>query len=431
MKRKGLSIPSILTILLTIAVVGGCVALYAAFRTDADLPTTTMKMAGLISDAFLGDDNTVTDDTVNVQTVTVPPRPLATIAPTAAPALPTNPPQVTLTLAGMAAFESNVADSVYDKSSMNCDYQQVLQNVAQSNTGHLRIAVLPQALNAEGKQYTDKAAHATAALALHNAGFNAVVLHADAVLQNGAQTAQDTAGVLYQNGLAVSGVNTRTSSQMLVTEHNGMKVAVIGYDEKMSNASANTLQSAAGNGMITADTAEELKSLIASARSQGCQCVMVYIHWKNTEVQKVTDEMRLTAKEITASGADIIVGTGIRRLLPAAWLNTSDDDGVDRRSLTLYSIGSLLTESRDGYDLSGALVHISLQAQGNGVRFIGLSYEPTYIWKQYMNGTDQYRVVLNGLAPSGMNDNQKSVMERCKTRTDESLLTTLLLTNEE
>lgn len=431
MKRKGLSIPSILTILLTLVVVGGCVALYATFRSDADLPMTTMKMAGLISDAFLGDGNARADDNLPVKTITMPLQPLATVAPTIAPSRPTNPPQVTFTLSGMAAFETNIADTVYDKNSMSCDYQRVLQNVLAHNTGHIRIAVVPQALNAEGRQYSDRAAHPSAALALHNAGFNTAVVHGDGVLQSGAQTAQDTANALYQNGLAVSGVNAQTASQLLMVEHNGMKVGIIGYSEKLSNASANTLQSAAGNGMLSADTLEELKNLIASARSQGCQCVMVYVQWKNTDAQQVTDAMRLTAKEITAAGADIIVGTGIKRLLPAAWLSTSDENGITKRALTLYSMGSLLTESRDGYDLSGALVHITVKAMGNGVRIIGLSYEPTYIWKQYMDGREQYQVVVNGQAPAAMNDSQREVMERCRNRTDESLKNTLILTSEE
>lgn len=430
MKRKGLSIPSILTILLTVATLAACAILYAAFRSDADIPMTTMKMAGLLSGAFLNDYQEENEN-FSVTTVTLAPQPAATPAPTAQTAMITPQPVVTLTLAGMAAFESNVADSVYNKESLNCDYQDVLQQVNNGNTGHIRIAVVPQQMNAQGRQYSDTAAHPSAALALHNAGFNTAVVMGDKVLQNGAQPALETVQALYQNGMTVCGINCPNAGQMTVMEQNGVKIALIGYTQDVSTKTANTLQTTSGNGMLTADNMDELENLILTARSQGCQLVMVYLQWKDENARQVTDNMRSTAKEITAAGADIIVGVGIKRLLPAAWLSTSDEDGVNRRALALYSVGSLLTESREGYDLSGALIHITLQALGNGAEITHLSYEPTYIWKQYRNGKDQYQVIVNAAAPEQMNEAQKEVMERCKSRTDENLKSTLVLIGEE
>lgn len=430
-KRKGLSIPSILTIVLTIVVLAGCVSLYAAFHSDADIPMTTMKMAGLLSDAFLSDTSAMMDENVKVTTMSLPPLPAATAAPTMAPVMATPNPEVTLTLAGMAAFESNIGDSTYDKQTQSCNYQAVLQDVAAYNTGHIRIAVMPQALTAKEHSYSDQQANPSAALALRTAGFNVAILEADAVLKGGAQTAVDTADALYQNGMAVSGVNAKNASQMLMLEQNGIRMAIIGYSEKLSTQAANTLQSAAGNNMLTADNMAELELMIENARNQGCQLVLVYIHWQNTDADKITDSMRLTAKDITAAGADIIVGTGIKRLLPAAWLSTADENGDNRRSLTLYSMGSLLTESRDGYDLSGALVHVKAKAKGSGAEITGLSYEPTYIWKQNMQGETQYRVIVGRERPERMKDDQWQVMQRCNNRTDESLKNTLILAEKE
>lgn len=430
MKRKGLSIPSILTILLTIAVLAGCVLVYAAFHSDADIPMATMKMAGLLSDSLRGDAPPETNP-VNKTTITLPPQPAATTPPTLPPAQPTAAPQLRITLAGMAAFESNVADSVYDKNSMICDYSRVLPSLLGRDESHLRLVVAPQAFNASGRAYSDQAAHPSAALALHNAGFDVAVVNSDALLRQGAQTVTDTVNALYQNGLSVCGVNAGNARQMLVLEENGMKIALIGYAEKISTSAGNTLQSTAGNGMLTADTMEELEGLIQQARNQGCHFVMVYLQWQDTAAQRVTDAMRSTALEVTAAGADMIIGTGIQRLLPAAWLSTSDENGIERRALTLYSIGSLLTESREGYNLSGALVHLTLTAKGKGAEIQALSYEPTYIWRQYMDGAEQYRVVINAQAPEEMNESQRDVMLRCKNRTDESLLNTLRLTIEE
>lgn len=433
MKKRGLSLGSILTILLTVAVLAGSIAVYSAFHSDADVQMRTLKMAGLLSDTFGGNTQEPDVGNVNVTTVTLspqtqqtpPPQPVATLP-------PATDGEVTITLAGLASFESSVSDSVYNKQTASCEYQPILSGLAGPNTGDIRIVALSQGLCANEKQYTDTNAQNTAAMALRAAGFDTVMLDADAVLQMGANAAETTADALYQNGLLPCGLNTGRAAQMQWVEKDGMKIALIAYQEKMSTKSANTLQSTGGQGMLAADTMDELKAMITDARSRGAHLVIVYYYWQQTSVTKVTANMRKTALDVTAAGADVIVGVGPKRLLPAAWLSTSDDNGISRRALVLYSLGSLLTESREGYDISGALVHVKVKAKGSGAQATALSYTPTYIWKQQIGGKDQYRVLQsNAAAPNEMNEAQRGVMSRCLLRTRENLDDSLLLINED
>ena len=428
-EKKKLSWPSILTLVFTALVVGGCFVLFAFFHTDADVSMQAMQVAGIFTNRS------------SVSTATQEPPQIVTtvVMPSAAPAAAVNqmpvmqqvqqytPPEITLTLAGEAAFESNIADTVYDKQLQDCDFDSVLSQIAENNQGEIRIVALPQAMNAEAKKYSDQQCHPSAAVELRRAGFNVGIIEGN-VLASGAQSALETADILYQNGLNPCGINGRQSAQTLIVEQNGMRIAVISYTEKLSNKAASALQSTAGQGILNVMTEDELTRAIQNARNQGCQCVIVYYRWSKTDLAEVTDQMRNTAMELTAAGADIIVGIGPSRLLPAVKLRTSDADGMERESLVLYSVGTLLSESREGNDLSGALVHVKIRGKGNGVQIDGLSYTPTYIWKQRFSGVDAYQVIdSSGEAPQKMSSAQRDVMKRCKTRTDNALSSLLQL----
>lgn len=427
--KKKLSWPSILTLIFTVLVVAGCAVLFAFFHTDADVTMQAMQVAGIF-----------TNRSSMPAATQEPPRIVTTvIMPTAAPASSVSQasavqpvqqytaPEITLTLAGEAAFESNIADTVYDKQLQDCDFEYVLSQIAEENHGEIRIVALPQVMNAEGKKYSDQQCHPSAAIELRRAGFNVGVIEGN-TLASGAQSALETADILYQNGLNPCGINGRQSAQTLIVEQNGLRIAVISYTEKLSNKAASALQSTAGQGILNVITEDELIRAIENARNQGCQCVIVYYRWSKTDIAGVTDQMRDTAMDLTAAGADIIVGIGPSRLLPAAKLRTSDADGMERESLVLYSMGTLLSESREGNDLSGALVHVKIRGKGNGIQIEGLSYTPTYIWKQRFSGVDAYQVIDSSKeAPQKMSSAQKDVMKRCKTRTDNALSSLLQL----
>lgn len=423
MKRRGLSLPSILTLLLTAVVLCGCVFLFSSFQTDADVPMRAMKIAGLLTGRESGANPTAAPRK-NVNTVV-----MASAAPAVQgnavqpnqPVQTSGAPSVTLTLAGEAAFESNISDTVYDKQLQDCDYENILSQIAADNQGEIRIVALPQVMNAQGKKYNDQQCHPSAAMELRRAGFNVGVIQGN-TLANGAQSVLEMADNLYKNGLNPCGINGQQSAQTLILEQNGLRIALISYTEKLSSKAASALQSTAGQGILNVIEEDGLKQALAQARGQGCHCVIVYYRWSQTDVAQVTDHMRNTAMELTAAGVDILVGCGPSRLLPPAKLRTSGADGVERETLVLYSMGTLLSESREGNDLAGALVHVKVQRKGNGVQIGDISYTPTYIWKQRFSGVDAYQVINSSKdAPDKMSSAQKDVMKRCKTRTDNSL----------
>lgn len=430
MKRKGISIPSLMAIGLTVLVLVGYGIVYASFHTDADVSMRTKKVAGILmgQEAWPTAEPKMSVATVELSTEA----PAAYTRAVSATTQPLAAREITLTLAGTAAFESDISDGVYDKTRLMCDYQNILAGLANAIQGDVRIVSLSQGMNAaEGKKYTDQLVHAAAAEELRAAGFNVAVVQGG-VLANGAQCALDTADNLTRNGIISCGINGQQYAQTVILEVNGIRMGVIGYNEQLSNRAASALQSTAGQDILSILTKEELLQAVKDAKNQGCQCVVVYYHWNVKDTAAVTNTMKETAKELTAAGADIIVGTGPSRLLPPSRIRTADDNGVEREALVLYSMGTLLSESREELNIAGALAHVKIRAQGSGIDITALSYTPTYIWKQTVQGKDQFRVINSSeAAPAEMAGGQINKMKNSKTKTDKCMADLHLLTTEE
>ena len=122
MKKKGLSFGSVLVIMLTAVVMAGCIMVYSAFHSDADVPMRAQKMAGLLSDAFLGATPVPVNSNVNVVTVTQAP-PIPSTASPVVQATEKQPDdgEITLTLAGLVSFDSSISNSVYNKQTGVCE----------------------------------------------------------------------------------------------------------------------------------------------------------------------------------------------------------------------------------------------------------------------------------------------------------------------
>ena len=86
-------------------------------------------------------------------------------------------------------------------------------------------------------------------------------------------------------------------------------------------------------------------------------------------------------------------------------------------------MGTLVSESREPDDISGALLHLRLSGDEQGrIRFGSLEYTPTYIWRQTVEGKTQYRVVCSAdPAPEGMEEKQRQYMTNALNRIEKTL----------
>ena len=423
-KHRGLSLGSILTICLTAVVIAGCVFLFGRIRGGADGGMDAERMIGAVHSfmqAATGGD-AQPQVTVRTVTVTVPPLTSQPAATTPAPVTdePENNPyesfSFTLTAGGLLSFQSDISDSVYDKTNKIISYEPVVQSLRPKISSDINLVTLPQTINTTDRKYSDTMAPAEAAVAIQSMGFDQVALATEHLLDQGRSGAESTVSVLMSRQLGCSGVNALNASRMNLIQVNGGTVAILSYTDVLTSKSRNEL--AKESSFFALYDEDIARADIQAARNQGARCVIVCLYWSRQDITSVTTAQKKTALSLAEMGADIILGTRPSRVLPMSWLSCTGPDGKNHTAFVAYSLGTLLTESREAFDISGLLLHLNVRSDEQGmIHFERIEYTPTYIWKQNVNGRAQFRLLCStDPPPEGMSEQQKGVMERSLTR---------------
>ena len=410
MKRKT-SLGTIFTVALTLVVTVGCVHLISRFGGDfrgvlqADQLLSVFKTARNTAAPM---PTAAPSAASAIKTTTV------TIAPTQERQQPTAMPSqtahtVTMTFSGAIDFEKNISDSV--RSGETFDYGSVFQYIQRYVYADVNLAPLNNLLTAQGNAYTDTVVPAAAADGLKALGLSGVLLnHAD-VLDQGTQGLEETVGALRQRGLDSYGAERTENIPLL--QINGVTIAVLGYLDTPGSRTEKAMADASSP-VARLDT-EQVKKDIAAVHSRGAQVVVVSLTWLSQSDEQLTDTQREQARQIAAAGADIILGGGSSAALPVEMIQTLTSDGQSRQTLCAYAMGTLISARRDKRsEVSGLLLHVRLTVDGQSrVSFDTVTYTPTYVWRQSVDGKTQYRVLCSAEAPpEAMSSQQKEIMGR-------------------
>ena len=426
--KPGWSLGTILTLLLTLAVTAGCLLLFSRIRgEDTGVQMDAQRVIGLMSAALQGPTTAPEPLQSPVRTVKVTLAPVTAAPATDTPA-PTDPPPVTptpaaqppytfsLTAGGLLSFHSDISDSVYSKTDRSADYRPILAGISGKVYADLNLVTLPQLINVADRKYGDTITLSEAADAVRGLGVDEVILGSEHILDQGMQGAADTVSALTASSLSCTGVSAAGAAQHRLIPLNGGTVALLSYTDVLT-AKGKTAQTD-NPGALKPFSLEAAREDIRWARGQGARCVIVCLYWGKADATAVTSAQRNTALALAEMGADVILGTRPSRVLPMEIISCTGEDGKTRSAFVAYSLGTLLTESREGYDISGALLHLTVSCDSQGrVEFLNAEYTPTYIWRQSVNGVMQYRVVCSAdVAPDEMSGQQQEVMQRALTR---------------
>ncbi len=430
--KPGWSLGTILTLLLTLAVTAGCVLLFSRIQGEnTGAQMDAQRVISLMNAAFQGPTAAPEPLQSPVRTVKVTLAPVTatpaadTPAPTEAQPTPTpiveQPYTFSLTAGGLVAFQSDISDSVYSKADKTADYQPILSQIGGKIYADLNLITLPQIINVLDRKYGDTVALSEAADAVRGLGVDEVILASEHILDQGPQGAADTVSALSARSLACAGVSAGGAAQHRLIPLNGGTVALLCYTEAMT-AKTKTAQKE-NPGALRLFSLEAAREDIRWARAQGARCVIVCLYWGKTDASAITSAQRNTALALAEMGADVILGTRPSRVLPMEILSCTGVDGKTREAFVAYSLGTLLTESREGYDISGALLHLTVSCDSQGrIHFQNAEYTPTYIWRQSVNGAMRYRVVCSAdPAPEEMSGQQREVMQRALNRVESIL----------
>lgn len=417
--RRGVSAGTVLALALTAAVLLGCVAVFA--RIQGGNPAAQMsaqKVMGLVGDALQGATPVPEiQSTVPVVTVTLAPAPAATAAPsvrvTRAPGSGSRR-SFSVTVGGLLAFESDISDSVYDKTDRRFDYAPILAGIRARVDGDLTLVSLPQVVNAQDQKYADGLIPSAALDGVRASGFEYLLLNSAHALDQGIEGVNQTAQALAQAGFTGVGVTAGSAQQHRVIHLNGVQIALLTYTESLTAKGRIARESQPE--VMTLFSMEQAKKDIAAARQQGAEFVIVSVYWGKEDTSSPTTAMKNTAYALAEAGADLILGCRPSRVLPVETVSVPDDNGVQRLCLIVYSMGTLLGESREGYNISGMLLHLNVSCENGRTEYGDIAYSPTYIWRSSANGKARYRVVCPLDTPEEMDTKQKDVMDRALRR---------------
>ena len=335
----------------------------------------------------------------------------------------TPPPQqqeqrhsVTMTFGGTVSLQSAVMSGAYDKENKLYRYDELLSGISSAVHADLNFVIFESLLTSGSISDKDLMTHPDAVQALTKAGFDTAVLCHENALAGGESIVHETLRTLSENGVTAVGLylpeNARRYNMLQV---NGMHIAVLSYTDSLSAASKRAVENSdTRNNMIHLFDPAAVQSDISSAKAQGAQAVLVFMHWGAKDAAEPTSAQRKTAQLLCNAGADLLIGYNSNQVQPVELLSSVTD--LTHNMLTAWSMGTLLSEDRSSRAVvSGMLLHVQFtcNTQHTSINFDRIEYTPTYCWRQEERGIYPYRVVRSDQSvPEGMIQKQREILAR-------------------
>ena len=379
-RRRGLSLGTVLVLLLCVFAVGGF--LWFMRTVGQDSPAAAMRLdeiAQAVSEVILAPrDGAAT------------PRPTAGQLMQVAQEQGSPPPQaavqpisLSLTVGGVLRLDGDVlASDSYKEGG-----QELLAALARHIHADLSLVALDQDITEQAPR-NDSAMPAAALPLLKAAGVDAAVYS-----QGSADQALTAAGLRPLGGPAEEVKGLRL---------NGLDIAWLhSADSELPGGTEGLAQ---------------LEQRIAGLKAEH-DLVVLSVKWPTVTSQAPSAQQVTLAHRLAHAGADVILGFGGGQVQQVEVYQLPQGDG-QRDILIAYSMGTLLTENRAKAELlSGMLLHMQLQVspQGAGMTLEGLQYTPTYVRKWTEKGRTRFAVLpAAGDAPADMSNTQKDAMARSR-----------------
>ena len=255
-----------------------------------------------------------------------------------------------------------------------------------------------------------------AAAAIHDAGFQYVLLNSEKALETGENGAARMLSALQSAGVTPLGLRSAAGSSTAKTiSIRGISIAALAYTDTLSADSKKAVPDAAARErMVTVFDADQARQDIRAARESGADIVLVAMHWGGANDTAPTAAQRTAAQALCEAGADIIIGAHSNAVQPVEYLSSAQDTA--HSTLVAWSMGTLLSASRANREVvSGMLLHLTLtyDMQRRALSIASVQYTPTYCWGQKTDALYKYRVLCSAEeAPNAMIQKQREIMGR-------------------
>jgi len=441
-RRRGVSFGTVFMLLLTIVVAGSCAVVLPKLAGNMDQRFDAQQLADAITGSLDLPALTLSD-------IPIFPKPAADMnageaaqggmpsetessgqsagAGTPEPSVTQLPEKraFTLSVAGVLAFDGGIRKSGYNSESKTYDFSGIFSVISQDLQGDISLATLENTLVDNGK-LTETNTTKDILKDLSVTGLDMLSLGHEHILDLGLAGLQETAAAVRAAGFSPLGIkiDNQDAQNPLIMDVRGVRIAFLHYSEIISNAGKKAAKTDNCAYALPAYQPEAVSADVQAARAQGAQVVIVMMHWGTDEQTKVTSAMKEKAQVIANAGADMIFGAHGKVALPIEYLTGTRADGNNRPALVCYSLGGLLTSSRDTNNIAGMILklQIGFDSAAGMVSFDKVEYVPTFIWRTKESGQYVYQVLPSDQpAPDSMDANQKGVMQRALERISQLL----------
>ena len=327
-RRRGVSLGTIFMLLLTAAVVIGCVLFFTLLIGD-DLHARTEALIHSLADQSLFEaapavyrELEATPAYLDLEDTPVPTAPPATPTPVPAPAT------ITIAAAGAVYAPKSVRESAL--SGRRYDFDAVFAGLGDTlSDADLAIATLETTTAGRDKGFDNYNTAPEILDALRASGVDLLALATERMLDKGYEGLELTISELTARGLAHAGVRRDgNASPVTMIPIGGIQVAVLAYTYGLSSEG---MKKTADDQRAVAALMDQQQMLadIRGARVEGADVVIVLPHWGTKNIAETPVNVRRLAAELAQAGADIILGTPPNVPQGTERIRTTRADGLE------------------------------------------------------------------------------------------------------
>lgn len=210
--------------------------------------------------------------------------------------------------------------------------------------------------------------------AINNIGIDITVLANNHICDNGRLGIEFTTSRLDSLGIVHTGAFT---DSMQYNRLNPLKFTANGLRFALLNYTYDTNGMPVPEGMIVnlIDTTTIASDLQKIDRTK-TDCVIVFFHWGDEYVRQPNKEQRMLAEFCRKRNVEIVIGSHPHVIQP---VETSYDTDSIIRSVTVYSLGNLVSNQRERYRNGGLIITLDIEKMTNSPIRIKPYYTPVWV----------------------------------------------------
>jgi len=229
--------------------------------------------------------------------------------------------------------------------------------------------------------------------ALKNAGFNLLSTANNHSLDKGERGLLRTLEHLKELDLQAIGTaaSQEEADSLIISEKNGIRMGLLAY-----TYGTNGIPIPQGKPyLVNLIDENRIKADIARLKENGADLVTVALHFGNEYQTAPTENQKSLARSLVAAGADIIAGSHPHVIQPYEVIEGFDDQGNEKRSLIIYSMGNFISNQRGDSKDYGVIFKVGVRKNVTErvTTLTDIEAIPTWVHRYKPDRSFRYRIL--------------------------------------